>query len=54
MSNVFNITYNQLLLYGVHVGHSFLNSLLYAAWLVYTYTQNILLIISTNQFICCV
>jgi hypothetical protein len=39
----FKITYMQLLLYGVHVGHSFENSLLYTAWLVYTYTQNLLI-----------
>lgn len=38
------ITYSQLLLYGIHVGHSFSNSILYSAWLVYSYTQNILII----------
>lgn len=39
----FKITYIQLLMYGVHVGHSFENSLLYTAWLVYTYCQNLLI-----------
>lgn len=38
------ITYSQLLLYGIHVGHSFSNSILYSAWLVYSYTQNLLII----------
>lgn len=38
------ITYSQLLLYGVHVGHSFANSILFAAWLVYARTKNILII----------
>jgi ribosomal protein S2 len=33
-----------LLLYGVHIGHSFLNSIAFAGWLVYTYKQNILII----------
>lgn len=44
------ITYNQLLVYGIHVGHSFANSILYAAWLVYSYTQNILIIIYIKHF----
>jgi len=39
-----NITYNQLLLYGVHIGHSLSNSLLYTAWLVYTYIDKLLII----------
>ena len=39
-----NITYSQLLVHGIHVGHSFANSILYSAWLVYSYTQNILII----------
>lgn len=39
-----NIDYNKIILYGMHVGHSFLNSVFYTAWLVYTYTQNILII----------
>lgn len=38
------LTYQQLLIYGVHVGHSFANSVLFSSWLVYTYTQNILII----------
>lgn len=38
------MTYHQLLLYGIHVGHSFSNSILFSAWLVYTYIQNILII----------
>jgi ribosomal protein S2 len=37
-------SYNQLIQYGVHVGHSFINSLFYTAWLVYSYTQNILIL----------
>lgn len=36
--------YWQLLLYGVHVGHSFLNSVIFSAWFVYTFRQNILII----------
>jgi hypothetical protein len=32
------------MLYGVHVGHSFLNSIFYTTWLVYSYTQNILIL----------
>lgn len=39
-----NVTYTQLLLYGIHIGHSFVNSILYAAWMVYSYTRNLLLI----------
>lgn len=42
--NQLKITYSQLLLYGVHVGHSFSNSLLYSSWLVYTHSDNILII----------
>jgi len=38
------LVYWQLLLYGVHVGHSFTNSIIFSAWLVYTYRQNILII----------
>lgn len=41
---LFTFTYQQLLTYGVHIGHSISNSILYAAWLVYTYKQNILII----------
>jgi ribosomal protein S2 len=37
-------SYNQLMLYGVHVGHSFSNSVFYTSWLVYSYTQNILIL----------
>lgn len=44
------ITYSQLLLYGVHVGHSFSNSILYSSWLVYTYMGNLLIINLYNQF----
>lgn len=33
-----------MLIYGVHVGHSFANSVLYSAWLIFTYVQNILII----------
>lgn len=38
------LAYWQLLLYGVHVGHSFSNSIIFSAWLTYTYRQNILII----------
>lgn len=38
------MTYTQLLLYGIHVGHSLINSILYSAWLIYTYVKNITLI----------
>jgi len=38
------VTYNQLLLYGIHIGHTFSNSLLFSAWLVYSYINNILII----------
>ena len=38
------LVYWQLLLYGVHVGHSFLNSDVFSAWLVFTFRQNILII----------
>lgn len=43
MKKFYELTYQQLLVFGVHVGHSFANSILYAAWLVYTYKQNILI-----------
>jgi small subunit ribosomal protein S2 len=39
-----SLVYWQLLLYGVHVGHSFVNSIIFSAWLVYSYRQNILII----------
>lgn len=38
------VSYNQLLLYGIHIGHTFSNSLLFSAWLVYSYVKNILII----------
>lgn len=38
------VTYSQLLMYGIHVGHTFANSLLFSAWLVYSYIRNILII----------
>lgn len=37
-------SYNIIILYGVHVGHSFFNSIFYTAWLIFSYTKNILLI----------
>lgn len=37
-------SYNQLMLYGVHIGHSFYNSVFYTSWLVYTYSQKILIL----------
>ncbi len=42
--DIVKFSYNYLMLYGVHVGHSFLNSVFYTAWLVYSYTQNILIL----------
>jgi ribosomal protein S2 len=39
-----NLIFWQLLLYGVHVGHRFRNSSLYAGWLVFTYTYKTLII----------
>lgn len=39
-----DFSYNIAMLYGIHVGHSFLNSLFYTAWLIYTFTSNILII----------
>lgn len=41
---VLNFSYNQLILYGVHMGHSFLNSILYTSWLIYSYASDILII----------
>lgn len=38
------LIYWQLLLWGVHIGHSFKNSIIFAAWLIYTFRQNILII----------
>lgn len=40
----FNLNYNQLLLYGVHVGHSLSNTLLYSAWMVSAFRQSISII----------
>jgi len=36
--------YWQLLLYGVHIGHSFKNSSLYSGWMVLTYKKNVLIL----------
>lgn len=38
------VTYNQLLFYGIHIGHTFSNSLIFSSWLVYNYIKNILII----------
>lgn len=38
------LEYWRLLLYGIHVGHSFKNSILFAAWFIFTYRQNIYII----------
>ncbi len=38
------IIYWQLLLWGVHIGHSIKNSIIFSSWLIYTYRQNILII----------
>ena len=38
------LIYWQLLLWGVHIGHSFRNSIIFSSWLIYTYRQNILII----------
>ena len=38
------VTYNQLLFYGIHIGHTFSNSLIFSSWLVYSYIKNILII----------
>jgi small subunit ribosomal protein S2 len=41
----FNFTaYNQLVSYGVHIGHSWKNSLLFSSWMVYSFRKNILII----------
>lgn len=39
-----NLVYWQLLVYGVHVGHSFKNSNIYAGWFSYTYRQQVVII----------
>ena len=41
---ILSLVYWQLLLYGVHVGHSFANSIVFSGWLVYTFRQIILII----------
>jgi small subunit ribosomal protein S2 len=38
------LEYWRLLLYGIHVGHSFRNSILFAAWFIFTYRQNLYII----------
>jgi ribosomal protein S2 len=35
--------YWRLLLFGIHIGHSFKNSILFASWFIFTYRQNILI-----------
>jgi ribosomal protein S2 len=40
----FNLNYNQLLLYGIHVGHSLSNTLLYSAWMISAFRQSISII----------
>ena len=44
IKKVYELTYQQLLVYGVHLGHTFANSVLFAAWLVYTYKDQVLII----------
>lgn len=39
-----NFVYTSLIFYGVHVGHSFDNTVLYSAWLVWAFRQGIALI----------
>lgn len=39
-----NFIFWQLLLYGIHIGHRFRNSSLYAGWLIFTYTYETLII----------
>lgn len=39
-----NFIYSSLIFYGVHVGHSFDNTVLYSAWLVWAFRQGIALI----------
>jgi len=38
-------------MYGVHIGHTFSNSLFFSGWLVYTYIRNILIMNYINQYI---
>ena len=39
-----NNIYSSLISYGIHVGHSFQNTVLYSAWLVLAFRQDIALI----------
>ena len=34
-----NLIFWQLLIYGIHIGHSFKNSTIFAGWFIYTYKQ---------------
>lgn len=43
-SKKLKMSFQQLLLYGVHIGHSFKNSWVFSGWLVFNYYQNILFI----------
>jgi hypothetical protein len=38
------LSYAHLILLGVHVGHSFINSVFYTTWLVYTYCQKVFIL----------
>lgn len=38
------MSFQQLLLYGVHIGHSFRNSWIYSGWLIFNYYQNLFFI----------
>lgn len=40
----FTLNYNQLLMYGVHVGHSLSNTLLYSAWMISAFRKSISII----------
>jgi hypothetical protein len=48
--NHLKITYVQLLLYGVHIGHSLSNTLLYSSWLIYGVVKNLTLIICIKLY----
>jgi small subunit ribosomal protein S2 len=39
-----NISYTQLIIYGVHIGHSINNTMLYASWMLYAIRQKIWII----------
>ena len=41
MKPFFHFNYNQLILYGVHVGHNFSNTLLFSSWMIFAFRQNI-------------